>query len=91
MQKNSIIPHLVSTSNGFYDFDITDNSNAKIYRATVDKDIKKGDMFNVFYGDGSKTGCKWVGDRGIDNYLIGDLEKSIKASKFYKEANQVSA
>lgn len=83
--------HLVSTSNGFYDFDITDNSNAKIYRATVDKDIKKGGMFNVFYGDGSKIGCKWVGVRGIDNYLIGDLEKSIKASSFYQEANQVSA
>lgn len=86
-----MIPRLFSTSNGLYDFNITDESNAKIYRATVNKDIQKGDMFNVFYGDGSKTGCKWVGERGIDNYLIADLEKSIKASKFYQEANQISA
>lgn len=81
-----MIVKLVSTANGFYDFDISDAGS--IRRVTVSEEIKFGDHFNIYYGDGHyiqhrKEGAKWLGKKGIGGYLTGDLEKSIRKSSVF--------
>ena len=81
-----MISKLVSTENGFYDFDITDAGS--IRRVTISENIKKGDSFNIYYGDGHytphrKERCTWVGSNGIGGYLTGDVEKSVRKSSVY--------
>lgn len=64
---------LVSTDHGFHDFDIAGFGNLR--RATVSPAIKKGDQFNLFFGESSKVGALWVGNNGLNTR---DLESSIK-------------
>lgn len=64
---------LVSTSNGFNDFDISEYGGVK--RATVSPSIKKGDMINVYFKDGSKMGAAWLGSAGVNKE---DLQRSIQ-------------
>lgn len=78
--------HLVSTANGFHDFDVS--GAGSIHRVTVSEKIKRGNMFNIYYGDGhyvkhQKTSGKWLGTKGIAGYLVGDLEKSIRATDLF--------
>ncbi len=79
---------LVSTENGFYDFDVTEAGSIK--RVTVASDIKQGDMFNVYYGDSSKEGAIWQGKSGVSGYLIGDVERSIVHSEIYKAEHKTN-
>jgi hypothetical protein len=81
-----MIIKLVSTENGFYDFDITDAGT--IRRVTIPESIKKGDSFNIYYGDGHyiphrKGAGTWVGSKGVSGYLAGDVEKSVRKSSIY--------
>lgn len=79
---------LVSATNGFHDFDVT--GAGSIRRVTVRDDVKRGDVFNVYYGESSKGGAKWLGSKGVKGYLVGDLEKSIKASGVYAVATNAN-
>lgn len=77
---------LISTQNGFYDFDVTNAGT--IRRVTVPDTVKFGEMFNIYYGDGSyvphsKEGATWQGRKGIAEDLTGDVLKSIKASAVF--------
>jgi hypothetical protein len=87
-----MITKLVSTENGFYDFDVMDAGS--ISRATVSEVIQPGDMFNLYYGDPDnrrKEGAMWLSKQGISGYLTGDLEKSIRASNvFISESHQAT-
>jgi hypothetical protein len=74
---------LVSTENGLYDFDVIDAGS--ISRVTVSETIKKGDTFNIYFGESSKEGGIWQGDNGVSGFLTRDLESSIKASNAYKQ------
>lgn len=78
--------NLVSTSNGYYDFDISEAGTVR--RVTVSENIKHGEMFNIYYGDGHyiphrKAGATWLGKKGIGGYLVGDLEKSIRKAEVF--------
>lgn len=64
---------LISTNHGFHDFDIA--GFASVRRATVSPAIKKGDQFNLFFGESSKVGARWIGSNGLNTR---DLESSIK-------------
>jgi len=64
---------LVSTSNGFHDFDITGYGGVK--RATVSPSIKKGELFNVYLEEGAKIGAIWLGRVGVNQT---DLQRSIQ-------------
>ncbi|MBQ68979.1 hypothetical protein CL689_02835 [Candidatus Saccharibacteria bacterium] len=64
---------LVSTSNGFHDFDITQYGGVK--RATVSPNIKKGEPFNVYLEEGAKIGAIWMGSAGVNKE---DLQRSIQ-------------
>jgi len=48
---------LTCNKNGFNDYDILEHET--IRRACVPHGIKKGEMFNVYYGENSKTGIIW--------------------------------
>lgn len=64
---------LVSTSNGFNDFDIAEYRGVK--RATVSPNIKKGELFNVYLEEGAKIGAIWLGRVGVNQT---DLQRSIQ-------------
>lgn len=77
---------LVSTENGFHDFDVS--GAGTIRRVTVSENIKKGESFNIYFGDGHyvphrKESAVWHGNKGVAGYLIGDLEKSIRKSDVF--------
>lgn len=74
---------LVSTENGIYDFDVINAGS--INRVTVSESIKKGDIFNVYFGASGKEGGVWKGTKGVSGYLTGDLELSIKETNAYKD------
>ena len=44
----------------FRDYDVTGISD--IHRAVVPYGIKKGQYFNVYRGESTKNGCKWMGN-----------------------------
>ncbi|MFV8385221.1 hypothetical protein ACNO5E_14125 [Vibrio parahaemolyticus] len=69
---------LVSTEHGYHDFDVADAELVK--RVTVDENIKKGDMFNIYLHGGKKVGGIWRGEKGVKGYLVGDLKDSINAA-----------
>lgn len=77
-------PHfkLVSSENGFHDFDVINAGSIK--RVTVSNSIVRGEIFNIYYGTSSKEGGTWVGTKGIAGYLTGDLERSVIASQVYQ-------
>ena len=58
-----------------WDYDIAGyiKGNEVVDRAVVPYKIKKGDIFNVYYGESSKAGCEWMGD------LKSSLEAWIKS------------
>lgn len=64
---------LISTNHGFHDFDIAGFGDLR--RATVSPAIKKGETFNLFFGESSKVGATWIGKDGLNT---ADLERSIK-------------
>lgn len=77
---------LISTDNGFFDFNVT--GAGTIHRVTVGEDIKRGDLFNIYYGDGSytphrKEGAVWQGKKGIQQGVTDYLEKSIRKSDVF--------
>lgn len=74
---------LVSTTYGNYKFDVTDAG--PITRVKIPESIKKGETFTVYYGESSKVSVVWAGKNGIEGYLIGDVERSIILSDFWKE------
>lgn len=63
---------LISSEHDFFDYNISDAGS--IYRACVSATIKVGDIFNIYHGDGKKSGVIWK----------GSLEKSIELSEVYK-------
>lgn len=69
---------LVSTEHGYHDFDVADSELVK--RVTVDENVKKGDLFNIYLHGGNKIGGTWKGEKGVKGYLIGDLEDSINTA-----------
>lgn len=58
--------NLVTSEHGFHDYDV--NDHPVLRRACVPVDIKKGQRFNVYYGESSKAGAVWT----------GNLEKSLQ-------------
>lgn len=75
---------LVSTENGFFDFNVS--GAGTIRRVTVSDDIKYGDAFNIYYGDGHtishrKGSGRWLGRQGAQ--LASDVEKSIRKSQIF--------
>lgn len=58
---------LISDENGFQDFDIEGHPDLR--RACVPNGIKKGERFNVYHGESSKSGAVWTGD------LLASLRK----------------
>jgi hypothetical protein len=66
-QKNSKKPltftaRLVNSHHGFQDFDI--DGHPVVRRACVPNSIKKGEHFNVYHGESSKSGAVWTGTLG---------------------------
>lgn len=55
----TITTHLVSSENGFNDYDVT--GLFKVHRACVGHTIRTGDIFNVYCDDGIKLGATWRG------------------------------
>ncbi|MFC9008394.1 hypothetical protein [Streptomyces microflavus] len=51
---------LVTSAHGFQDYDIKGHSVLR--RACIPHDIKKGENFNLYHGESSKSGVKWTGD-----------------------------
>ena len=47
---------------GFQDFDI--DGHPVVRRACVPNSIKKGEHFNVYHGESSKSGAVWTGTLG---------------------------
>lgn len=77
---------LVSTNNGFHDFDLTGYGGVK--RATISPSIKKGELFNVYLEDGAKIGATWLGSKGINEK---DLLRSIKKAAKTAEQSVIPA
>ncbi|GAB0079361.1 hypothetical protein I4I80_02770 [Pseudomonas syringae pv. tomato] len=50
---------LFTSDHGYQDYDIKGHSVLR--RACVPHDIKKGETFNVYHGESSKSGVKWTG------------------------------
>ncbi|HRL95516.1 MAG TPA: hypothetical protein PK873_18445 [Pseudomonas sp.] len=65
--QQKISAQLVTEEHGYKDFDIA--GHPCVHRACVPHDIQKGDYFNVYHGESSKSGCRWDGD------LIRSLRK----------------
>ena len=88
---NGVVFKLVD-KHGFWDFSITGHNT--IYRATPAIGIKKGDIFNVYYGDNSKAGFVWEGrdylspgsGENNEHAIEVDLEKSIRAHEHELES-----
>jgi hypothetical protein len=51
---------LVTSDHGYLDYDIKGPS--VLSRACVPHDIKKGETFNVYHSESSKSGVKWTGN-----------------------------
>lgn len=70
---------LIDNQHGYDDFDIKGHS-AGIYRAKVPHNIKQGEVFGIYHGNGTKQGLFWLGD--IDSSLasLTGLEFSFKIS-----------
>lgn len=60
---------LHSSEHGFHDYDVIDHPVLR--RACVPAGIQKGDHFNVYHGESSKSGAKWLGD--LERSLIAWL------------------
>ncbi|MCY9874780.1 hypothetical protein [Vibrio barjaei] len=71
------------TAHGFCDFDIVNAGS--IYRVTVSDTIKNGDMFNVFYANGSKGAGFWKGKAGCPTDQIMALRQSIENCEVFKQ------
>lgn len=54
------IMHHLDGSSGLLDIDIAGIDSVR--RVVLSMDIKKGDMFNIYYGDSSKGGGSWNND-----------------------------
>lgn len=65
--QEKISAQLVADEHGYNDYDIA--GHACVHRACVPHDMQKGDYFNVYHGESSKSGCRWDGD------LISSLRK----------------
>lgn len=74
---------LVSSEHGNLDFNVI--NSAPIHRVVIPQDIKCGDIFNLYHGESSKAGISWVGKFGCKDYDVKDIERSIRASDFFKE------
>ncbi|WP_137887567.1 hypothetical protein [Pseudomonas sp. 2FE] len=51
---------LVASSNGYQDYDI--QGHPCVRRACVPNNIRRGETFNVYHGESSKSGAVWDGD-----------------------------
>lgn len=51
---------LVTQEHGYFDYDI-EGEGIPVYRAKVPLNIKKGEVFSVYYGTSSKAGMTWEG------------------------------
>jgi hypothetical protein len=83
MSNKTIEIKLVKTQSPFHDFDVS--GAGTIRRVTISPDIKLGDTFNIFFGDGhyvpkQKEGATWLGKTG---YSLADVEKSIRRSSVF--------
>lgn len=58
---------LHSSAHGFRDYDVIGHPTLR--RACVPLNIRRGENFNVYHGESSKSGTKW----------LGNLEKSLAA------------
>ncbi len=65
--QQKISAQLVASEHGFSDYDIS--GHPCVHRACVPHDILRGDYFNVYHGESSKSGCRWDGE------LIRSLRK----------------
>jgi hypothetical protein len=77
---------LVSRSNGVYVFDIAEAGS--IRNVTVPRDRKRGDLFNIYFGDGSHIPYKtekavWLGLESGKKPLTSDMEMSIRKSDVF--------
>lgn len=73
---------LISTEHGNYDFEVI--GAAPITRVKIPETIQYGDLFNMYYGESSKSAVKWEGKNGIEGYLIGDVQRSIVQSEIWQ-------
>jgi len=69
---NELPPHLLSArlvcdKHGYQDFDI--EGHPTVHRACVPNGIRVGQQFNVYHGEGMKSGAIWTGT------LEGSLRK----------------
>lgn len=78
-----LLATLVSSSekDGF-DFDI--QGCELINRAVVPALVKEGESFSLFSGNTHLSTEKWIGKKGIEGHLLGDVEASIRASRAFK-------
>jgi hypothetical protein len=58
--ETGLIVKLHSSEHGFNDYDVV--NHPVLRRACVPAGIRKGDHFNVYHGECSKSGAKWLGD-----------------------------
>ena len=84
---------LVTTSSGFYDYDVT--GAGTIYRACVGDTISYGDIFNIYSLNDEgrpsrKEGGIWLGRQGVKGNITADLEKSIKKSQTFIATTQAN-
>ena len=77
---------------GCKDYDVAGyiKGNEVVDRVVVPDKIKKGDIFNVYYGEGSKAGCEWKGDvkSSLEAWIKKPVEPAVKkpAAKPAKKA-----
>ncbi|MGN7495911.1 hypothetical protein [Pseudomonas lactis] len=58
---------LVTADHGYRDYDV--KGHTVLRRACVPNIIKKGETFNVYHGESSKSGVTWTGE------LVDSLKK----------------
>tara|TARA_R110000850_G_scaffold162776_2_gene287605 strand:- start:101 stop:355 length:255 start_codon:yes stop_codon:yes gene_type:complete len=58
--QEKITAQLVTEEHGYKDFAIA--GHASVHRACVPHTIQKGEYFNVYHGESSKSGCLWDGE-----------------------------
>jgi hypothetical protein len=66
----------VTSVHGYHDYDVI--AHPILRRACVPLNIRKGQFFNVYHGESSKTGVKWLG--GLEKSLAAWLQENAEAS-----------
>lgn len=77
---------LVSSENGFEDYDVVDHPVLR--RVCVPNGIRKGQHFNVYHSESSKSGAKWLGslERSLTKWLEQEQANAGEAESAYDAA-----